>query len=310
MRIMHYALRQRWLMRVLRRTARVAWTPGLYLIPRHGDVCDVLDRDAEFGVPYKPPLDHLRVPFILGSDDSATYRAQKQALREAVRVDDLPLVRALSLDAARRALDGRGGRLDVLEGLADRVIAETAGEYFGVGPLSTYQLAAARAVFRDVFLNHGDPYVTKRAEAASQNLIEWLDERIEARAPAVAQGLDPSDDVLARLLRMRGGPEPWLGDPDLRNELCGLVVAWVTNVSRSMVLGVDSLLRRPSVLAAAQNVARTRDVDRVGDFFFEALRFQPPAPAVARMCVREARIGRRTIPRGKGVLALMGSARP
>jgi cytochrome P450 len=303
-RFMHFALRQPWLLRVLRSSARVVWMPGLYLIPRYADVCDVLDRDAEFGVPYRPPLDHLGVPFILGSDDSPAYRAQKQALQKAVRHDDPPWVQALSLDAARRALSGRSGELDVLDDVADRVIAETVGAYLGVGSLSTHQLAAARAVFRDVFLNHGDPRVTQRAEVATQQLTEWLDERIRARA----RDIDRSDDVLARLLQMRAGPEPWLRDPDLRNELCGLVVAWVTNVSRSIVLSVDSLLDRTPVLAAAQNAARTGDVDGVGEFVFEALRFQPPAPAVARTCVREARIGRHTIPRGKHVLALLSSA--
>jgi cytochrome P450 len=73
------------------------------------------------------------------------------------------------------------------------------------------------------------------------------------------------------------------------------------------------LLRRPDALARAQQAASDGDNASLAGFFFEAMRFDPLAPALPRLATREGRlaIGTRratTIPAGAAVYAAFSSA--
>jgi cytochrome P450 len=301
-------IRSRRLSALLRRLRPVARIGGRLWVTRHDDVVDVLRRDRDFGVPYLRPMQSLGAPFILGLDDGPEYRRQARALRCALRPEDLAAISRASGRAAEHVLERAGGSVEAVGGLADRVLAETAGPYLGTGPGDARRVEQARDVFAEVFLNGlGDPVVRERAQASARELREQVERALAARRDAL--GGDVPDDVAGRLLALeRDGAADRLVGRELADNLLGLLVAWTTSVSRTTAFALDALLDRPDAVAAAGAAARAGDEPRVAALAFEALRFQPAAPAVERVCTRRARIAGRTVERGTPVLALLSSA--
>src|SRR5205823_2429643 len=76
---------------------------------------------------------------------------------------------------------------------------------------------------------------------------------------------------------------------------------------------MEQLLRRPDALAAAQQAARDGNDKLLGGYVFEAMRFDPLAPALPRVAVVERTIAvgsaRATkVPKGATVLVAFSSA--
>ena len=304
--VLRRLIRSRRLMALLRRRRPVARIAGRLWVTRHDDVVDVLGRDRDFGVPYLRPMAWLGAPFVLGLDDGPEYRRQADALRHAVRPQDLADIGRASGRAAERVLERAGGSVEAIGGLVDRVLAETAGPYLGIGPGDARRIQQARDVFAEVFINGlGDPVVRDRAQVSARELRGQVEQALAVRRSAD----EAPDDVAGRLLALArdGAGDRLMGD-ELADNLLGLLVAWTTSVSRTTGFALDALLDRPDALAAARAAARAGDEPRVAALAFEALRFQPSAPAVERVCTRRARIAGRTVERGTPVLALLGSA--
>jgi cytochrome P450 len=94
------------------------------------------------------------------------------------------------------------------------------------------------------------------------------------------------DDFIGRLLASQGS-EPSFSDEEIRNNVIGLIVGWVPTTASAMALAIDELLSRPEELARAQEAARSGDIDTVGAYMFEALRFQPQNSGVLRKCLSD-----------------------
>jgi len=124
----------RWLLRgplltALRRWRPIARVRGLWVITRHADVCEVLDRDGDFTVPYGPKMGALIGPFVIGIDDAERHRHAREALDHADRRhepdthrEDIRRVADRASELAEALLDDAGGSLDVVQGLSDPVV--------------------------------------------------------------------------------------------------------------------------------------------------------------------------------------------
>jgi hypothetical protein len=75
-----------------------------------------------------------------------------------------------------------------------------------------------------------------------------------------------------------------------------------------MGFGVDALLDRDEAIRLGHEAALEGGPEAVREVVLEALRFQPSAPALERICARETRIAGRRVRRGDQVMALVGSA--
>ena len=258
----------------------------------HDDVVDVLSRDREFGMTYLRRMEQLRTPFILGMNPSA-FVHRSRALRPRSPASTSRAREARSATTPRGA--GRApAKIDARH--ADRSGAgpHRRAELWSGGALTQDQIAHARAISRDIFIN---PSGTRRsATCGDAPRRVCAGHRAVVAARKDARRIGRHDDVLDRLLNGRR-----LDGDELIDDLLGVTVAWVTSVSRTMAYAFDELLsrERSQELARAQSAAHYGDAETVGEIVFEALRFRPSMPALERVCTREARLGGRTIRRDR-----------
>lgn len=273
-------------------------------VTRHDDVVDVLSRDRDFGVPYLPNLEGLRSPFLLGLPDGDDYERQLDALLTALHDPRLPSIEELSIAEAKRALEEANGTIDVVRGLTERVLLRSVGIYLGTGPATAAQLEQSRAIFYEIFINAlRNPVVTERAVVAGAALRAHIAQLVADRRAGMRRDQAVGVDLLGLLLR-----DGRLADDELVNSLLGLFVGWTTPVSRSMGLGLDALLDRDDAIRLGHEAALEGGPEAVRDVMLEALRFQPSAPALERICARETHIAGRRVRRGDQVMALVSSA--
>lgn len=284
--------------------------PVLFLNPhqvwvtRHDDVVDVLSRDRDFGVPYLSNLEGLRSPFLLGLPDGPDYERQLAALLAALHDRRLPSIEELSIAEAKRVLADSNGSIDVVGSLTEQVLLHSVGAYLGTGPATTVQLEQSRAIFHEIFINSlRNPLVIERAMVAGAALRAHIAQLVDERRAANGNDEGAGVDLLGLLLA-----DGRLDDDELVNSLLGLFVGWTTPVSRSMALAVDSLLDRDGGIRLGHEAALAGGSNAVRDVMLEALRFQPSAPALERICARETHIAGRRVRRGDQVMALVRSA--
>lgn len=304
-------------MRFLRRRCPVVRLPRLgWLVTRRADVCELLARDQDFTVPYGPKMEALIGPFILGMNDPP-YDRERSALEAVVVEGDLTTIARGSRAHAERLLAAADGRIDAIGELIDPVVERSITEYFGIpAPDTSTLLAGARPVFHEVFLNEPpEEEVSRRAKRAADEVGGYLRSSIVDRWRTIEEGDQPRKDVvLDRLIaRVRGRDEPFLERERIGYSLFGLLVAWAVSVSRATGRALDELLRRERELGAAQAAARAENHASVEQYLLEALRFNPQATALDRICVRGATLAKgtreeRVLPPNAKVLAHIGSA--
>ena len=277
----------------LRERRPIVGTGAVTLVTRADDVREVLGDPVRFTAGlYGPKMEAVTGPFMLGVDDTGLARHDRAALDRAFRAQDLPVVAARTLTAARARVAAAGGELDVVRDLAEPVLVETIEAYLGVGgPDPATAAAWARAVFHELFINVGNlPGPRERALAAAASWRTRLDGQVAARRAALATGTPVGDVVLDRLLGAAGDGGPALRDIAVRHNLIGLVTGWIPTVSNALPRVVDELLDRPAQLAGAQAAARAGDHDLLARYVFEASRFNPQNFALLRLVAQDTTI--------------------
>jgi cytochrome P450 len=288
------------------------------IVTRHADVIEVLTRDTDFTI---AEVNEARInlsdgPFILGMDRSPQYDTEAATLREAVRPEDLERIRRLvSQNAAELAAAARpAGKIDVVNGLARVVATRIVGSYFGIpAPDEPTMMRWMRDIFHDIFANPtSDANVHRDAQSSGAELRQHMDEVIATRKSRFREP-DQPDDVLGRLLLLQNAEHAWLDDRSVRRNLSGLIVGAVDTTSKFVTLGIDELLRRPEALAGARAAAMAGETDRVRNYVYEAVRFNPHHPLQVRFCKHETEVaaGRpraHKIPAGSTVFVVTLSA--
>jgi cytochrome P450 len=272
------------------------------IVSRWADVCEVLERDADFLI---GPINAARInlvsgPFILGMDRSPELTQQLDTVYAALSQVDMAPVRAVIDTEPGRVLEmfaARYGRIDVVNSYARIVAARTAVALFGIrGPTEQDLLRVCRAVFQETFLNlNGDAAVTARGAAAGRELAEWVHAEIVARKTSGALG----GDMLGRLLALQQQqgfmPEsvPWM----LSGFLVGAIdtTATVTaNIIQEVV--ADRRLK--------ENMVRDlNDPARFLGWCWEALRRRPHNPILLRQAAAGVEFHGKTLTADTQVIA-------
>ena len=305
---------------LLRKLRPVLHINQFALVTRFDDVCEVLQHPKQFTVAkYRPRMEELAGPFILGLDGTPEYDHDVSVLRLAIRRDDVPGVGRKATEEARKLVDAAvpSGRIDVVQQLCDLVPARVVGHYFGVpGPDEATLVEWTRRLFRDIFINLvDDPTVRQDAATAAAEFLPYLDSAIAERKRMLgtpdAAGLP--DDVLSRLLRLHGGRLVSVDDDWIRTNLFGLIVGFIPTISKATALAMDALLARQDALAGAHTAAASGDDETVATHVFEAMRLFPQTPGLFRVCETDYVLAQGTdrakpIPKGTLVLACTQSA--
>jgi cytochrome P450 len=300
--------------RILRAVWPIPRFRNMVAATRCGDVREVFDNDPAFGVPYKAKLDVIMggQPFFLGMGDTPTYRADTEAMRKVVLREDIPSRLAPAVEAmAEEIVAGASGRIDVVDTLVRQVTFAVLGDYFGVPnpPNGDLRVWGTR-LFEFQFADPGnDPALRREVDVIAPALRDHLQAGIEARRASGA----PGDDVLGRCLKMQAAGEYGFTDDQIRTSLMGFIVGGPPQPPMVVPQAMEQLMRRPDALAGAQAAARAGDDESLAGYVFEAMRFDPLAPALPRVALGEATIAAgtsraRPVPSGANVMAAISSA--
>ena len=282
---------------VLRRWAPLLRVGSRVVVSRHADVVEVLNRDEDFTISQVngPSIDRINGPFILGMDRGPEYDRDHAALRACARREDAERVRQMAREASVRAIDAARPqrRIEAVQRLTRSVPAEIVQCYFGfMGPDRPTLERWLRNLFQDAFANPlNDPFVRQAALQSAAELKAWALPEI-ARRRNEGTGHD-DDDVMARMIALWPA-HPYADDDWVRRNIAGLIVGAVDTISRFSILAIDELLRRPRELRGAQAAALEGDLDRVRQYAWEAVRFNPHTPLMARRCSRDAVVAKGT----------------
>jgi cytochrome P450 len=302
----------------LRRVCPILVLGKKAIVTRHPDVIEVLNRDTDFTI---AEINEARInlsdgPFILGMDRSPQYDRESATLREAVRPDDLERIRSMVKQRAAElvATARPAGKIDVVNGLARVVATRTVDSYFGFpAPDDPTMMRWMRDVFHDIFANPtSDATVHNDAQRSGAELRQYMDQVIATRKSHLNEPNQP-DDVLGRLLLLQNAEHAWLDDRSVRRNLAGMIVGAVDTTSKFVTLAIDELLRRPEALAGARAAAMAGDIEKVRDYAYEAVRFNPHHPLQVRFCKHETEVAAgtpraRKIPAGSSVFVVTLSA--
>ena len=313
-RIMGFAMRQMpFLFRLARRIWPIPKLGSRIVVTRHDDVRDVFLNDRAFGVPYKENLDVImgNEPFFLSMGDTPAYHAGRDAMLRIVRQEDIPNRLAPAAEAmAEKIVADAGGRLEVVDQLVRRVTFDLLGDYFGVPnpPGGDLRVWGTR-LFEFQFASDGSEELLTEVKRIAPLLRTHIDDEL-ARRRATPDG---RDDVMARALALQAQGEPGYSDVEIRTALMGFIVGGPPQPPMVVPQALEQLLRRPEALAGAQEAARAGDDVLLAGYVFEAMRFDPLAPAMPRVAVEDGVIaagtGReRKVAKGSALIVGISSA--
>lgn len=301
---------------LLRQVWPIAHWGQTYLVTRHDDVREVFLSDADFAVPYAAKLDVIMggEPFFLGMANTEAYRRDTQAMRLALRRDDVATRLAPAvLQQARAIVAASQGRVEVVDALARRVTFDVLCDYFGVPPPLPAEgdlRVWATRLFEFQFADSGnDPALRREVDLMAPALRAHIDRLIMRRRTSGVW----RDDVLGRCLAFQAEGRPGFSDTQIRSALIGFIVGGLPQPPMVIPQALEQLLRRPQALAGAQAAARQDDDALLGRHVFEALRFDPLAPALLRHTTHEHLVAAGTtratrIPAGATVAVAFSSA--
>jgi cytochrome P450 len=297
---------------ILRRLRPIPRLGGLFVVTLHDDVREVFGADAAFGVVY---ADNLKVitggeDFFLGLPDSPEYQTQLNAMRRVVVASDLPALGDKAEALAEAIVASSGGKVDVVS-LVRRVTFGLIAPYFGVPAPEQGRLDVwATRLFEYQFAGSpSDTALRAEVDEIAPAFRAHIDREIRRRKATP----DKIDDVLRRCLNLQAQGEKGYSDLEIRTALLCMVVGGPPQPPIVVPQAMEQLLRRPSALTAAHDAAVDgRDGD-LHDIVLEAMRFDPLAPGLPRVALKDFTIARGTkrataIPRGAKVLAAFASA--
>ncbi|HZF94239.1 MAG TPA: cytochrome P450 [Allosphingosinicella sp.] len=295
--------------RLLRRYKPIVSLGKMVVTSRYDDVREVFATDQAFGVPYKEHLDLIMggEPFFLGMNDTPQYRADSAAMWALMPPGDVAARIAPAVEAmAERLVDEAGGRIEVVDQLVRRVTFDVLADYFGVtDPPGGDLRILGTQLFKFQFLG-GD---AAQMAPVAKSLRDHIQSLIEARRAA---GTGP-DNLLGRAVDRQLRGEAIYTDAWIRTALTGFVVGGPPQPPMVVPQAMEQLLQRPGILAEAQAAARADDDATLARYVFEAMRFDPLAPALPRVALKDhvlaAGTSRATrIAAGSKVMAAMSSA--
>lgn len=284
----------RWLFARLRNMRSIFILGNMVIVTRHDDVQTVLNRARDFELGEFSRDRMLAGDFILSIDWPGLHDDQSAVLRAALAEVDTARIEQTVARTCRNQLHNAQGSVDVTA-LARHAAMAIVKTCYGVSFPDDEQDEAAEwlTILASAIILLPPPGSAERAQAdlAADRLRSRVDALIEAR-PRPA---DTTGDVLSVLLcACEADPRPpWLTRDWVARMISGLIVFGMATLVRTASDVIDELLDRPEALATAREAAQANDPARLLPHIYEALRFRPMLPVLARYCPRRTVIGTR-----------------
>jgi cytochrome P450 len=276
-----------------------SWSPAVVIgkrvfVSRYAAVTDVLKRDQDFTIAEinGARMQDMYLSFFLGMDRGPAHDRELALMEGVVKREDLATIRRLVQAKAGQILQAAraDGQLDIVTDYGRAVPLSLISDYFGIPVRDEERMRYwMRMLFHHLFLNlNNDPAVRDKAKAAAGELKAYMEAIIAERRQALT--MRPGDDnVLNRLLQMQQ-EDRWVSDDVIRRNLCGLIAGSVDTTNKVLANVMEVLLQKKEYLAEARRLAVQNDMDTLGRYMLEVLRFNPHNPIVLRYCKKDAAI--------------------
>ena len=297
------------LLRELRETSPVHKTgfSDFWILTRFKD-CRAALRDPRLGNPEPgeeaPSLlasssrrrpDGPRSLLFLNPPDHTRIRSLVSRAFTPRRVERLrPTVEAMTAELLEPMAEAN--ECDLIDALAFPLPANVISELVGVPVADRDWLRPLVSDLAATLEPTRQPGETERAEAASAQVNGYLNDLIERRRAA------PADDLLSGLIAASDG-EDRLTQPEVAVTVSLIYAAGFETTMNLIGNLVHTLMRHPDQLARLR-----ADRSMVPSAVDEVLRFEPPVQIDGRYVRVDTEIGGHAIPRGHGVLTLLGAA--
>jgi cytochrome P450 len=300
----------------LRRCRPIFAAAGATLVARYPDVVEVLSHPTVFPVKLYVPKMH---DFMLSTDDEGAHQRDKSVMQAMLNMDDGARIRESVAAFADRALSGSQGRIDLVGEYTRKIPIQIVGDYFGFpGPDLQTMMRWSRIAQLDNFHNYWftsrgeSPDVHAQADAAKVEMKQYITQLIPQKLQQI-QTNPQSDDILSRILRTPFSPSVGFGMDRLGVNVVGFLVGAVETTSQAVAQALDVLLDRPIHLEGAKQAAAKGDDELFNGYVWEAMRFDPIFPYLARFSDEEYTLAKgtdreTTLPAGTTVLSLTRSA--
>lgn len=303
--------------RELRAARPVFETPIGVIVSRFDDARAVLCGE-DFSVrEYDERMAVTTGQFLLGLDGSERYAREASVLRRVVRPADLPRLRAhaRALTEALLAAEARAGARAPAAQIAAGVMLRLVDVYFGVPGPSDALLAWFKTISGYIFRPAVPPQLADDAQRLGVEVQAYLDRLITNRRRELERGAPPRDDVLGRLLALRGEP----GGQDIDRAFIRRTLGGVVSGSLVPVVGLFKgayarlCALDPAQRAPVRAAAERGDTALVARYLWEAARFAPFPPVLTRVAARDTVIADGTpralrVPAGTRVIAALAAA--
>lgn len=267
---------------------------GTTVVSSYADVVEILNKPTLFTVRnYRKKMEDSVGPYMLSYDESIYNIKEKPWMRKMMPREDHPRIRATVREIVNRAIaeqqfvgtdvNGRVyGRLELVNQIARKVPIELSARYFGFpGPSEEKMYEWSRATQDDFFhhVSNDEKEVREAAVRAGKEMHAYLKDLI-----AQKQKNPTGDDILSRLIQTENDfVKPKSAEDDrIRTNIMGTLVGGVETTQAAIVQSLAQLFNNPAALAAARDAALRDDVETVGKYVWEALRFDPVNPFVVR----------------------------
>jgi cytochrome P450 len=353
-----YRLVQRWmkteplpLFKQLREQRPILVTPECTLVTLFSDLTDVMQMPKVFTVDlYKPKMGVTAtdVGYLMAHDDDALHYREKSLMQGLLNREDLPRVRELVGNTARKILDDADGSIEIVNDYCRMVPAHLVQDYFGLDGVKRDDLIEW-SYWNQYDAFHNQPfdlnpleqfqYIVKKHGEVTEQLVFYIATLMARKLVTVAIGnivrliLAPlrwlgnllckllhckprrsKDDMVKRMLRSRFAKEVDFPITRIGVNAGGLLIGAIETTSQAVAQVIEFfLLHRPDLLDDVKQKAALPVPDAFDSMVWEALRFVPISPYMFRQAATDYVIAKGTdrhtaIPARTNVLLLSQSA--
>lgn len=311
-----YPLVQGWLrseplpfFKQLRAHRPVLETPECTLVANFADVRDMLQMPGIFTVDLYKPKMSVTGPddgYLMAHDDDALHYREKSLMQGLLNRDDLPRVRKMVAETARKLLDKAGGNIELVNEYCRMTPVYLVQDYFGLDGIDREDLIRWSYWNQyDAFnnqpfdMNSDSEYsqIVKSHDKASEELVVYIALLIARKLirlkimSVIYMILNPvqkliyrilgmalperHDDMITRMLRSKFAKQVDFPLTRVGVNAGGLLIGAIETTSQAVVQVVEYFIENPDLLQKAKDKARQDDNPAFDAMVWEALRFVP-----------------------------------
>lgn len=336
-----YRLVQRWMkteplpfFKQLRERRPILVTPECTLVTLFSDLTDVMQMPKVFTVDlYKPKMGvtATEVGYLMAHDDDALHYREKSLMQGLLNREDLPRVRDLVANTARKILDDAEGSIEIVNDYCRMVPAHLVQDYFGLDGVKRDDLIEW-SYWNQYDAFHNQPfdlnppdqlqYIVNKHGEVTEKLVFYIATLMARKLVVVAIGnivriilaplrllgnllckllrckprVRPSkDDMVKRMLRSKFAKEVDFPIKRVGVNAGGLLIGAIETTSQAVAQVIEFfLLQRPDLLDEVKQKAALPDPDAFDSMVWEALRFVPISPYMFRQASTDCVIAKGT----------------